>query len=230
MLLSGTIIKAWATIAITLIIAAFVGTVRAQTVVDMTVATVSDGVRTELITLSDIRWQLALQPNTPLDPMLSEDLRRALDLLIDQRIFALEAERLPSPAPTEQEVAEEIKKLLSYFPSTSAFENRLRAVGFSSVRDSNFEDLISKRLAIEKYIDFRFRAFIVVTPEDELNYYNDIFVPDFRRRFPGMIMPTLAAARSEINEILREEREMAAIEAFLDEARRRAEIAILNEV
>ena len=34
---------------------------QAQTVVDKTVATVSDGVRTELITYSDLLWQLALQ-------------------------------------------------------------------------------------------------------------------------------------------------------------------------
>ena len=67
-----------------------------QTVVDKTVATISDGGRTELITYSDLRWQLALQPNVSLSPPSSEDLNRALRLLIDQRLFALEAERLPT--------------------------------------------------------------------------------------------------------------------------------------
>ena len=47
--------------------------VGAQTVVDKTVATVSDGVRTELITFSDLRWQLSLQPNVSLASATSED-------------------------------------------------------------------------------------------------------------------------------------------------------------
>src|SRR5688500_4890275 len=67
----------------------------AQDVVDKTVAVVGEGRRAQLITYSDLIWQLALQPNTPLDPPRSEDLNRALQLLINQRLFALEAERLP---------------------------------------------------------------------------------------------------------------------------------------
>ena len=42
--------------------------VRAQQIVDKIVATVNDGVKTELITYSDLRWQLALQPGPPLAP------------------------------------------------------------------------------------------------------------------------------------------------------------------
>ena len=76
--------------------------IRAQNVVDKTVATVSDGIRTELITYSDLRWQLALQPNVELSPPSSEDLNNALQLLINQRIFALEADRLPRPRTSRQ--------------------------------------------------------------------------------------------------------------------------------
>ncbi len=138
-----------------------------QETVDKVVATVNDGVKTELITLSDLRWQLAMQPGTPITPPTSEDLDRALLLLIDQRLFALEAERLPANPPTEEEIDNEIAKMLTYFPSSSEFENRLRIVGFGSIRDDNFEKIISRRVAINKYLDFRFRSFIVVTPEDE---------------------------------------------------------------
>lgn len=201
-----------------------------QETVDKVVATVNDGVKTELITLSDLRWQLAMQPGTPITPPTSEDLNRALLLLIDQRLFALEAERLPANPPTEEEIDNEIAKMLTYFPSTSEFENRLRIVGFESIRDDNFEKIISRRVAINKYLDFRFRSFIVVTPEDESLYYDDTFVPEFREKYPGVILPTLDSKRSEIREILTEERVAAAIETFLDDAKRRAEIVILNEV
>lgn len=201
-----------------------------QILVDKSVATVSDGVRTELITLSDLRWQLALQPTANVESPSSEELNRALNLQIDQRLLALESLRLPSNPPTEAEIAAKIAEILAYFPSTSEFERRLRAVGFSSVQDDNFEEIISQRISIDKYLDFRFRSFIVVTPEDVTNYYRDFFVPDFRRRYPGLLMPTLDEKREEIRVTVTEERISSAIEAFLDDARRRAEVIILLEV
>jgi len=217
-------------IAAVILIAACGVSVFAQQVVDKTVATVSDGIRTELITLSDLRWQLALQPGVPLSPASSEDLNRALQTQIDQRLFALEAERLPSRPPDEKAVADKIQEILGYFPSTAEFESRLRAVGFTSIRANNLERIILQRLAIERYLDFRFRSFVVVTPEDEEAYYREVFVPEFRRRFPGLLMPTLDEKRVEIRSDLTEDRVAAEIEAFLDDARRRAEITILLPV
>jgi hypothetical protein len=199
-----------------------------QTVVDRTLATVSDGVRTELITLSDLRWQLALQPGKQVDTPTQSDLDDALRLVIDQRILALEAERLPRNAPSEAEITAEIAKILTYFPSTAEFERRLRTVGFSSVSDDNFERLISQRVAINNYLDFRFRSFVVITREDEEQYYNRVFVPDFRKNNPGQVVQSLDRVRPVINESLREDTVAANIDSFLEEARRRVEIVTLS--
>src|SRR5215204_2941215 len=196
---------------------------RAQEVVDRTVATVDDNVgQPELITYSDLLWQLALQPGVPLAPPSSEDLNRALRLLIDQRLIALEAERLPRSEPTEAEIDAKIKDVLADFPSTAEFEKRLRLVGFDSVKDDNFVRMMAQRVKIEKYLDFRFRSFVVITPENELIYYRDTFLPDFRRRYPGIAPPTFDEKRVEINRILTEEKVAKDIETFLDEAKRRA--------
>ncbi|HEY0428772.1 MAG TPA: hypothetical protein VGC76_13405 [Pyrinomonadaceae bacterium] len=202
----------------------------AQETVDKTVATVGDGVRTELITYSDLLWQLALQPNAPLNPPTSDDLQRALQLIINQRLFALEAQRLPQATPTGDETDAEIKRVLALFPSTAEFETRLRAVGFESVKDDNFERMMAQRVAIEKYIDFRFRSFVVITPEDEEKYYQTVFVPEFRRRNPGLLMPTITEKRSEIREMLTEQKVTGEIQRFLDEAKDRAEVVVLSEV
>lgn len=208
-----------------------VGPAPAQKVVDKIVATVGDGVRApELITYSDLLWQLALQPGSSVTEPTSQELNRALQLMINQRLFALEAERLPRTAPTDDEVAAEITRLLSYFPTTAEFEKRLNRVGFTSVKDDNFENIIRQRIAIDKYLDFRFRSFIVITGEDEAKYYRDVFVPDFRARNPGLLMPTLDEKRNEIRSVLEEQRVASGIEAFLDEAKRRAQVEILSEV
>src|SRR5688572_30357990 len=99
----------------------------AQKVVDKTVATVSDGIRTELITLSDLKWQLALQPRVNLSPISSEDLKAALETMIEQRIFGLEAKRLPRDAVTKDEIAAEVKQLIGpgYFSTAAELESRL---------------------------------------------------------------------------------------------------------
>ena len=204
---------------------------KAQTVVDKTVATVGDGVGVpELITYSDLLWQLALQPNAPLAPPTSEDLNRALQIQINQRLFALEAKRLPSGEVTEAEIQAKIKDVLALFPSTAEFESRLRLVGFDSVRDENFLEMMRQRIAIEKYLDFRFRSFIVITQEDETKYYREVFTPEFRRRNPGRLLPSFEEVRVRINQSLTEDKIALEIEKFLDEAKRRAEITTLSEV
>ncbi len=205
------------------------GPIRAQTVVDRTVATVSDGASTELITRSDLMWQLALQPSTPVDPPREEDLRQALQTQINQRIFALEAQRLPRAAPTEKEIADKIAEILRFFPSTAEFERRLKIVGFSSVKDDNFENIIAQRVAIEKYLDFRFRSFVVITADDEATYYRDTWVPEFRRANPSAIVPTLDEARARVNAAVVEERVAANIEVFLEEAKRRVTVVTIAE-
>lgn len=205
-------------------------TASAQDIVDKTVAVVSDSARSELITYSDLIWQLALQPGVPLDAPRSEDLNRALQSLINQRIFALEAERLPRSAPTEKEIADKINETLGFFASPAIFEARLKQVGFDSIKDDAFERLIAQRVAIEKYVDFRFGSFVVITADDEAKYYRDIFVPEFRRTSPGLLLPPLDEPRPQIRETLEQQKTAAAIEAFLDEAKRRVQIEVLIEV
>lgn len=212
------------------IFAIFAAGSRAQEIVDKTVSVVSDSARSELITYSDLLWQLALQPNTPLAPPTSEDLNQALQLLINQRLFALEAKRLPRVAPTEAEINQKINDIVSFFPSPALFEARLKTVGFDSIRDPAFQRIIADRLAIDKYVDFRFGSFIVVTADEEAAYYRDIFVPNFRRKPEGRLLPTLEEARIQINQILTRQKTAAGIERFLDETKRRVEIEILIEV
>jgi hypothetical protein len=203
----------------------------AQEITDRTVATVSDTLsRPELITYSDLLWQLALEPDVSLTPPSSDDLNRALQLIINQRLFALEAQRLPRTAPTDEEVNAEIKRVLALFPSTAEFEQRLRQVGFDSVQDDNFRRVMEQRVAIEKYLDFRFRSFIIVSPAEETKYYRDVFVPEFRKKNPGHLVPAQDEVRVNINRALTETKVEADIEKFLDEAKRRAEIEILSGV
>jgi hypothetical protein len=206
--------------------------VRGQQVIDKMVATVNAGVlpdcrQTCLITYSDILWQLALQPNTPLDNQSSGVLNRAMRLLIDQRLILQEAEKLPSIAPTSEEVRNARDELVKAFPSPAEFQQRLLSVGLTA---DKLDEILEQRVRIEKYLDFRFRNFVVITQKEIADYYRDTYVPRLKARAPGQIVPTVDEARPEVEKILTEAKIESDTDAFLDNARERAEIVILNPV
>ena len=196
-----------------------------QEVVDRMVATVNAGVRTDLITYSDLVWQLALQPDTPLVSPNTQDLNRALRLVIDQRLILQEAEKLPSIAPTAEEVKTARDQLSKAFPSAAEFQQRLMLVGLTAEK---LDDILEQRVRIEKYLDFRFRNFVLISQKEITDYYNDVYVPRVRGR--RQIVPTLEEARTEIESILTEAKIESDTDAFLDSARERAEIVTLSAV
>jgi hypothetical protein len=197
----------------------------AQEVVDRMVAVVND---TGLITYSDLLWQLALQPNVPLESPRQDDLRGALDLLIGQRLILQEAEKLPAVAPTQKEIDDETTRLIGFFPSQAAFYERLARVGLGQ-DSAQLREIISDRVRIQKYLDFRFGSFVVVTPKEVEDYYRDVYVPRRRRQAPGVVVPKLEQARDEIQRELTESKKESDTDNFLEQARAAAQITILDE-
>ena len=203
----------------------------AQQVVDKMVATVNAAGQTRcqvcLITYSDLLWQLALQPDTVLANPSSEQLNRALTLIIDQRLILQEAEKLPSIAPTSEEITAARDELAKVFPSRAEFQSRLQSVGLTAEK---LDEIVEQRVKIEKYLDFRFRNFVVITQNEIADYYRDVYVPRLRIRAPGQIVPTLEQASPGIEKTLQEAKIETDTDAFLDNARERAEIVMLSPV
>jgi hypothetical protein len=199
----------------------------AQEVVDKMVATVNGGVRIDLITYSDLLWQMALQPNTPVDNPGSEALNRTLQLIINQRLIYQEAEKLPTINPTDKEITDELNSLIKLFPSQSDFMERVQRVGLTS---EQLREIIRQRVAIDKYLDFRFRSFTVVTPKEVSDYYREVYTPRFQRQYPGRIVPTFEQVSKQLEAQLTEDKIESETTSFLDTARERAEITILNPV
>lgn len=196
---------------------------RSPVVIDKMVATVNG----ELVTYSDVLWQLALQPTSVLENPSRQALDRALRLIIDQRLIMQEAEKLPSIGSNDQEIETELSQLIKQFPSPREFEQRSRRVGLTG---EQLRDIVRRRLRVERYLDFRFRNFVVVSQKEVADYYRDVWVPRFRQRSPGRILPALEEVRAEIQRTLSESKIESDIASFLEAARDRAEIVILNSL
>jgi len=209
--------------------------VRAQTVTDKMVASVTNGARAtpDLISYSDLVWQLALEPGRPLvDRPASADLNHALRLVEDQVLILQEARKLPT-ADTDkarQELDAEAKKqrdqLAEAFGSAALLQERMARVGMSS---EQLDAILRDRVTVEKYLDFRFRAFVLISQKEITDRYNQEYA---RLRNSGRIVPTLEQAHSRIEQVLTEEKISSEIDKFIDTLREQpgTEIVVISPV
>jgi hypothetical protein len=208
----------------------------AQTVADKTVATVTNGSRAtpDLITYSDLVWQLTLEPGTPFSAKpSSEQLNKALRTVEDQLLILEEARKLP-PANTpeaiqsfEDQVKQKRDQLVQAVGSRAIFENRMKTVGLTA---EQLDTILRDRVTIENYLDFRFRAFVLPPNTKEVS---DRYQQEYGRlRNSGRIVPALEEVRGQIERNLTEEKIESEIDRFVDNLREQlgTEIVVLNPV
>jgi len=208
---------------------------RAQTIPDKMVASVTNGTRAtpDLITYSDLVWQLALEPDTPFSERPSSaQLNRALRLVQDQLLILQEARKLPSAdtveanAARDADVQEMRDQLARALGSSPRLEERMERIGLTT---EQLNLILRDRVMVEQYLDFRFRAFAVVTDREIQDRYNQRYG---RLRNSGQIVPTLEQVRPQIERDLMEEKIETEIDKFVDELREQpgTEIVVLNPV
>jgi len=207
----------------------------AQSVPDKMVATVTNGSRAtpDLITYSDLVWQLALEPGRPVpDHPSSADLNHALRLLEDQLLILQEARKLPSAdtaegiAARDKEVDVRRNELAQVFGGAQRLQERMARVGLTS---EQLDLILRDRVMVDQYLDFRFRAFTIVTEKEIQDRYNQTYA---RLKNSGRIVPTLEEVRSRIKDELTEQKIETDIDKFVDNLRDQpgTEIVVLNAV
>jgi hypothetical protein len=201
----------------------------AQDVVDQMIALVNE----EVITKTDLLWSLALDPKSPSPAgnLSSDVLRQKLDVMIDQRLIWQEASRVPAADVSQEEINQRRTVLIKQFPNETAFRQRVESVGLTPQR---IDDLIREMILIERFAEFRFRSFVLVTEQDVQTYYNDKLAAEMRNK--GQVPPSLdqviegATVREQINAILKQEKINQEIDRWMNAARQRADIVLLVEL
>jgi hypothetical protein len=155
----------------------------------------------------------------------SELLRRKLDIMIDQRLIGQEASKIPGAEVTPEELDKKRTDLIARFPSEAAFRERVQSVGLTPER---IDELLREMILIEKFIEFRFQAFVFVSEQEIERYYSDELVPRIRRE--GQVPPPVDQVREMIRENLRAGKVNDEIDRYLTAARQRADIVQLAEL
>jgi hypothetical protein len=207
----------------------------AQIIPDKTVASVTNGSQAvpDPITYSDLVWQLALEPGRPLSERpSSEALNEALERLEEQLLVLQEARKLPLAQTVEalKDFDDAVKQnrddLARRFGSARQLEERMKRVGLTS---EQLDQILRDRVTMERYVDFRFRPFALVSAKEIAERYEKE-AATLRGR--GRIVPTLEKEHDRIEHDLIEEKIQGEIEKFIDNLRDQpgTEIVILNPV
>lgn len=194
----------------------------AQTVVDQILALVNE----DVITRTDLLWSIALDPKapSPAGPVSSDLLKQKLEVMVDLRLVSQEAARVPSAELAQDEVDKKRTELIRSFKSEAEFRQRVESVGLTPDR---IDDLVRERISIDRFVDFRFRSFVLVTETDIRTYYDETLAP--RIRAAGQVPPPLEQVSEEISVLLKQEKINTEIDRWLNTVRQRADVVQLAE-
>lgn len=196
----------------------------AQQTVDQILTLVND----DVITRIDLLWSIAMDPQapSPVGPVGSDLLGRKLDVMIDERLIAQESTRVPTAEITQDEINKKRTELIKSFQSEAQFRERVGSVGLTPRK---IDELIRQRILIDRFVDFRFRSFVVVTEQEIKRYYDETLAPKVRAG--GQVPPPLETPeiRDGIIANLKVEKVDAEINKWLASARQRADVVQLAD-
>jgi hypothetical protein len=204
---------------------AVASSVNGQSPIDQIVTLVNG----DMITRSDLLWSIALAPDAPSPEhqMSSDILKQKLEVMIDQRLIAQEAARMPAAGISQEEINNARNALMTRFGSAEAFRRRVESVGLSQQR---IDRLVRDMIVINKFIDFRFKSFVFVTDQEIDQYYQSRLVPELRRQNAVPPPVTDPGVREKISAVLKQQKVNDELDQFLKDLRSRADIVQLAEL
>lgn len=190
-------------------------------IVDRVAATVNNRV----ITLSDVEWSFVRSPK-PL-PANSEERKKVMDAaleeLIERELITQEVEKEPLFALREEEVDSELKKMETRYGGRPKLEAELQKSGLSP---DQLRVMIRRQLAVAKFVDTRFRPFIIVLPDEIAAYYRATYVPALKKE--GITTPSpVEKVSDQIEKVLIEQKLDQELDKWLSNARKHAKIVKL---
>ncbi|MEW6410363.1 MAG: hypothetical protein AB1488_09690, partial [Nitrospirota bacterium] len=124
-------------------------------VIDRVVASIDN----EAITLSDVHDAMQFSGKN-----ISE--KEIVETLINRRLLLREARNLKLSEIDKVEIDESVKRLKSKYPSEEAFRK-----AYNNITKYDLHEHIRESLIIERLIDYRIKAFIIITPEQIRDFY-----------------------------------------------------------
>ncbi len=146
---------------------------------------------------------------------------KLLDELIEQWVVETEATASHFPQPAQSEVDRELARLREHFASPENYASRLNELGLSAAQ---VQQLLSRQIYVERYVDYKFRPSVQIEPADIDAYYKKELVPELAKK--NQPAPDPAAVEEQIRELLIQRRISDLTVKWLDDTKSRLKIEI----
>ena len=174
-------------------------------IIDRIVAVV-DG---HIITTSDLNQEREIRARLGEKPI--DDDKALLEELIENQLIESQMADFPGVEVTDEEVAAEL----------------IKSQAKQGAATQPVSEAIRKRLRMQRYFDVRFRQFLRASDEEVRKYYEEVFVPEARKRGVNPI-PPLEQVTDMIRMNIIEEKLDHEVKIWLEAIRRRSNIEIFE--
>jgi hypothetical protein len=186
----------------------------AQHFVDRVVASVNG----HPILWSDLEEEVklgALLDGRPVTEVTPAQRDSALDRLVDNELLEQqvasansEEDAVSQKAEVDREISD--LRVARDASGTTDWDKLLREYG---VTEQELREKLLRQAQLLQFVDMRFRPGTQVSDAEIQGFYNDVFVPDMKKR--GADLPALAKVQGSIEKILVEQKVNAALEQYL---------------
>jgi hypothetical protein len=158
---------------------------------------------------------------------LTPAVRRATaDRMVEQTLVRteLETSRYPTPPPSEIDpILAQLKK--ERFPTDADFQHSLAEYG---ITEQDVRDELLWQRTLLSFLDVRFRPSVQVSDKEIQDYFDKIVKPAFQAAHAGQTV-SIDDYRDQIEATLTGQREDQEMSKWLDQAKKRTEIAYHND-
>lgn len=193
-------------------------------IIDRIAVSVGDSV----ITTSDLDREIRVNAFlSGAQPDFSPAARRAAaERMVEQQLIRreLEVSKYPVPAPPAADF--ELQRFrASNYKSDAEFQKALSAYG---ITEQQVKDQLLWQLTLLRFVEVRFRPGVQVSDQEIQDYFEKVVKPAAQKAHPGAPV-ALEDYRSQVEQTLIGQRTDQDIDAWLKQARKRAEIVFHEE-
>jgi hypothetical protein len=162
-----------------------------------------------------------LFPN--IDNDISQSRTEAIAKLVNRELLRQELANFSLTQEDEGKVESRIQTLRNTYADQGGLEAFLSQLG---LQEPELRVYLRLEFSILKFVDFRFRPFAIVSPEEIKAYYDGRLAEQLKKA--NVELPSLSQVSGKIEEILREEKLNASLDQWIGSIQRNSRIEYFN--
>jgi hypothetical protein len=195
--------------------------------IDRVVAVVND----DLILESDVDEERRFAAFEPYGDRPDFSREQAVNRLIDRSLILQQARLQPEDNVTSAQVTAQLQSLRKDIPACKTFHCETDAGWAKFVAAQGFtipeiENRYQQKMQTLEFIEMRFRMGIRIEPAEIKTYYDDTFVPGYRKQ--SATPPPLADVSDRIQEVLLEQRVTSLLDDWLKTLRAQGQVRVIR--